>query len=369
MKFKYVMITAATLLFGFASCGSEETVPVGTGEPKNVTVKIVKPTTYAEEETAIDVAPDIYDAEVFFIGSGNILKRGSMDDSEAGFPVKQFTDVPAAATEIIIVGNSTTLTSPALPTTITTKAQLEAVMFEHSVQTHAKTAVNLLGSGTITGTGDAAVNVPVRAAISRIEIGEIKAKTAGAELPLVDFKLTGIYINNAYTKVSLNYADVPTLATDILQYGADAIEFTDGSYPVPFKDEWTSASVTADASFKPVNPLHKWAYFIMPPVAGNGTTIDTEVQTSVPHIVAKLEDVTTTSGNLGFSPAYLTITKLIDSNTTLELTHLEAGKVYKITSIDIDGKDLSPKPETGARNVTVTVQVQAWVGVEVEPAL
>lgn len=130
MKFKYVMITAATLLFGFASCGSEETVPVDTGEPKNVTVKIVKPTTYAEEETAIDVAPDIYDAEVFFIGSGNILKRGSMDDSEVEFPVKQFTDVPAAATEIIIVGNSTTLTSPALPTTLTTKAQLEAVMKE-----------------------------------------------------------------------------------------------------------------------------------------------------------------------------------------------------------------------------------------------
>lgn len=372
MKFKYVMITAATLLFSFASCGSDETVPEDTGEPKNVTVKIVKPTTYAEEETAVGETPVIYDAEVFFIGGGNILKRGSMSDSEAGFPVKQFQDVPAAADEIIIVGNTGALGSPLLPAaSITTKAELEAVMFEHSAQTHAETAVNLLGSGTITGTGDASVNVPVRAAVSRIEISEIKAKTTGAVLPLVDFKLTGIYINNTYTKVSLSYADIPTLATDILQYGANDIAFTDGSYPVRFKDEWTNASVTADDSFKPANALAKWAYFIMPPVAGKGTTIDSEVHTSVPHIIVKLEDVTTGSGsgNLGFSPAYLTITKLIDSSTSSELTHLEAGKVYKITSLDIDGKDLNPKPETGARNVEVTVQVQAWEGVDVDPAL
>lgn len=375
MKFKYFMITAAVFLLGFASCGSEEAVTEGGGEPKSVTVKIVRPATYAEEVTAVGVTPDIYDADVFFIGGGTVLERGSMNNAEV-VSGKTFTDIPGAATEIIIVGNAGHLSSPSLPSAgpsaIDTKAKLNKVMLEHSVQADAKTDVNLLGSGAITGTGDVTVSVAVRPAISRIEIGEVGVMTAGATIPLADFKLTGIYINNTYTEVSLDYNIIPTALANILSYGATATEFIDGTYPIAFKDEWAVASVTAAPSFTPAVAGNKWGYFVMPPVENKGTTIDGDTKTSIPHIIIKVEDATLASdgSSLGLPVAYLTITKMLDiNNGNAELDKLEAGKVYKIAAVAIDGKDLTPNPETGARDVEVLVSVQAWEGVDVTPAL
>ncbi|MDU1891386.1 MAG: hypothetical protein E6767_11925 [Dysgonomonas sp.] len=375
MKFKYVLIAAATLMMGFASCGSDNEVGgEDVGGTKDVTIRVTKPSTYAEEATADGVTPDVNDATLFFINSaGIVMEQGTMNAAEIADKVngKTFLNIPADVNKVVLVGNSTALTSPTFGT-INNETQFNAVMLEQSAQTHAKTAVNVQGTAAIAaGTGNITVTVQVRPAISRIEIGEVKVKTGvGVGIELASFKLTGIYINNTYTKLGLDYSTLPTLATEILNYGLSAPEFTNTSYPARYKDEWAEAGVTNAASFTPTVVTDKWSYFVMPPVAGKGTTINGEQKTSVPHILIKVENAIKASDNsqLYATPKFLTIRKLIDNSTLNELTHLLPGRVYKITAIEVDGKDLG-EPEGENRDITVLVDVLAWEGVDVTPGL
>lgn len=372
MKFKYVMIAAATLLLGFASCSSDDGGDGGdTTGTKDVAVKIKRPTTYAEDASAVGVVPDMKDAEVFFFASGIIKATGTMNLAEIASG-KTFTGLNSGVDKVIIVANTNLLSSPAIPTTITTEAQLNAIMLDHSAQTHFQTGVNLQGSATITGTTNVTVNVDIYPAIARYEIGEIKAMPAASnpKLPLRSFKLTGIYINNTYTKVSLDYNTVSTVAAEILNYGTTATQWTDGTYPAAFKDEWAVAGVTAGSIFAPTTIGEYWSYFVMPPVANKGTTIDSELKTSVPHIILKLEDAIVEDGLAGYphpkNPGYITITKLKKGGTYLD--NLTRGEVYQIATIEIDGADIDdPEPKT--KDVEVNVIVKPWVGVPVTPEI
>ena len=366
-NFKYVTMTAAALVLVLSGCSKEETGRVE-DSPKSVTVRVQNLSTYAVATPASGSMPVLYDLNVYFIGSGVIKDQGTMTTAEATSG-KTFDDVPGSATKVVIIANAGELSSPNVASIATydSENKLKQLMFEQSVQSYtAATDVNVYGTAPITGAvGSEAANVSLAPAVSRIEINSVGASTT-ANVQLTSFKLTGIYINNTYTQCGTDYTTVPTLPAGILNYGKDAVSFTNGSYPARFKDEWSAASVTAGDLFSP-GVGNRWSYYVMPVVAGKGTTIDAVVQTSVPHIILKIEEALA-PGYTFPSPAYVTIKDLRVSGTSL--TALEKGKVYSIGSILIGGENLAEKPEFPAnQDIMVTTVLNPWDGQPTTPTI
>lgn len=368
-KFKYLTLAITTLLLGFTSCSNDDETGGKTdeGTPKNVTVRISTPSTYAEEVTAVGQTPAINDVNVYFVGGGVVKATGTMTSAEIAGSGKTFSDVPGSATKVVIIANAATLSSPDVSSIAVNSSEnaLNALMFEQNKQTNPTSAVNVYGSAAITGTpGSETAAVTLKPAISRIEIAKVEADPLAA-IELTGFKLAGIYINNTYTKCGTDYSTLPTVAADILNYDGTNAIWTNGSYPARFSDQWTSP--TASTSFTPAVSTNKWSYYVMPVIAGKGTTINTVVQSAVPHIVLKIVDAQ--ASGYGFaSTSYVTVKDIKVGGVAL--TQLERGKVYSIASIKIGGGNLASTPETPTeQNVTVTATVTDWVDEPVEPVL
>ncbi|GAB6119368.1 hypothetical protein [Dysgonomonas termitidis] len=381
-NFKHAIIAATALLLGFSSCSNDDAnAPADDLPTQSVSVRILVPSTYAPEATAVGVTPTITgNTNVFFVGGGVILEVGTLNAAEAAAG-KTFTDVPGAVSDVIIVANGGTVaTSPALSTIVRNDplSKLNETLFLQASQTNAQTAVNLFGRAPLTdgagvNAGKKVAAVTLVPAISRIEIGEIKAD-AGAAVKLKSFKLTGIYINNTYTQLGIDYVTKPTLATEILNYDKANAKWIDGNYPARFKDEWANASVTDATSFKPAG-TDKWSYFVLPVKASaNGTEISSVQQGAVPHIVFKIEDIDYDDAAYQdvAGPYFITIKNLKVGGA--DLTELAPGKVYSLNGgvagdpILIGGGNLSPDPETNAtEEVVVSATVTPWEGFDVDP--
>ena len=369
-NFKYVMMMAAALVLGFSSCSNDnETSEPTDSAPKSVTIYVSNPSTYAEEESAVNKRPTIHDLNVYFIGAGVIKKTGTMASSDMAAG-KTFDNVPGSATDVVIIGNAERLSSPAVSTIAANNpvSKLDALMFKQDKQTDPTTDVNVHGRAVITEVaGVETADITLAPAISRLEIAKVEAK-AGADIELSSFKLAGIYINNTYTECGTDYTTLPTAPTSILNYDKDALVWTTdaASYPARFKDEW--ANPTASTSFTPTAAgATAWSYYIMPVVANKGTTIGGVVQTSVPHITLKITDAKAT-GYILPNPAYVTVKELQVESTSL--TALEKGKVYSIATLAIGGENLAARPEVSAtQDVIVKATVTAWSGEAVDPII
>ncbi|NCC09394.1 MAG: hypothetical protein EOM31_02640 [Bacteroidia bacterium] len=374
--FKSMCMLSALALTVMGCSSNDDTNPVITNGPKDVAIRIVRPTTYAVEGSAVGEAPDLNDVAIYFVGSGNVLMRGTMNSAEITTGNKVFANVPGGAEKVIVVGNPAALASPTLPTTLpTTEATLMASLFEQSKQTHHKTAINLLGTGEITVSGTAfAASVEVGAAISRLEIGEVKTKD-DATIQLSEFTLAGIFINNTYLKLGMDYTTKPTDAADIINYGPeDASVYIDNTFKAPRLCD-VGIATEAGTSFKPTGENQFWAYFIMPPTAAAGGTViagtGTDAKPAVPHIILHIKDAKATDGAYVFAEnTFVTVTKFKDTSSA-DVTAFAPGKVYKLSkAIEFGGEHLSEKPETPtSADLTVTVSVKAWEEASVTPEL
>jgi hypothetical protein len=356
--FNYAILSAA-LLVGFSGCNNEdESSQPGGSESNTVVVKV--PFTHTQEATTKGGVPRINDLKVFFVGDGIIEKVGEItaaDITESGV-TKSFNDIPVSATDVIIIANANILGSPDLSGVVegSPVGDLGKVAFVQSVQASPESVDNLYGTGVITGTSpDRTVSVIVTPVVSRIKIGKIEAKEGDSDgnIALAGFKLTGIYINNTYTELGSDYETTPDETTKILNYGSDATKWIDGAYPVRFRNDFFD--VTRNTSFVPPADT-EWSYYIFPPKSGNGTVINGKKQSSIPHIILKIEGATTKTGASLLSPAYVTVRELKVNGKAL--SQLERGKVYNIASLAIGGQYLAPNPEA---NVADTLFAEATV--------
>lgn len=355
---------AAALVLGFGSCSNDESTGSVDDSPKDIKVTISTPSTYLDEATAVGLTPDVTGADVFFTDGITIKYKGAMTTGEIG-SAKTFTGVPGSANQVIIIGNATALTSPSGLAGVVVNdplSKLNALMFEQGKQTHPKTAVNVHGSASYSP-GATSVPVTLTPAIARIEIAKVEAKTGtGVGIPLTGFKLAGIYINNTYTMCGTDYTTVPTAAANILNYGAAATEWT-GTYPSRYCD-YPGSTVTPST---PATPTGRWSYYVMPVVAGKGTTIDATVQNSVPHIVLKITGATA-AGYTFPATMYVTVKDIQVAGSNL--TGLVKGKVYSIASVAIGGENLTSTPEAPAtQDIAVTATVTPWINEPVTPVI
>ncbi|MDR1345018.1 MAG: hypothetical protein LBJ39_06665 [Tannerellaceae bacterium] len=364
VNFKYATWVAVVLLLGLGSCSNDDGNENGSesdGTLKTVKVRISRlPSTYSEGTgTAVGVTPKTngIGATLFFIGNG-VVKAIETIPATPGNDIASFSDdyeIPGTVDKLVIIANSSLATDPALSTIAVndSETELNQLKFQQSNQTDPLTGVNLYGTGSLSS---GAFNVTVAPIAARIEIGKVEAKT-GAAISLTSFKLTGIYINNTYTKLGVDRTTKPTLPAEILNYGTVSTSWTDNSYPVNFKNEYSS--VVNGTSFTPSGLNNLWYYFVIPAKANHGTIIDGKQQTSVPHIVLKIEDATA-SGYTFAAVSYVTIKQWKTAGDVL-LTEFDPGKVYSIASIAIGGENLSDKPEDGDK-ITVDVVISSGSG-------
>ncbi|MGL5790222.1 MAG: hypothetical protein ACRCXV_10105, partial [Bacteroidales bacterium] len=94
---------------------------------------------------------------------------------------------------------------------------------------------------------------------------------------------------------------------------------------------------------------------------------------ATPRIIFELGNVLYDDGNAGFQPAattrYVTVKGFKSSGGTTSITTFERGKVYKVSAVNFTAKDTHETPNATDIDVTVTVTVLAWKGINVDPEL
>jgi hypothetical protein len=379
MNFKYLMMTAI-LAIGLASCSNDDDNVDGGGvvtkDPKTVslTLKQGKINTYADGPSAVGLSPTLSDAKVFFVGGGVILHQGDVlaADISSNVGTKVFTGVPGAATEVYVVANSATITLPAVTNGTTTLAALKETLNNIESQTHPVDNVTLHGAATITNTnGNYTCAVQIAPAVSRIEISKIEAATSDVVVPLTAFQLDGIFINNTYSQLGLDYTSLPaplTQGTNMFNYGQnDATSFV-GGYLASLRDYDASGLGGTGLVKEPTAAV--WGYQVFPLATATGTTIDGEAQSKVPMIILRITGATA-AGHTIPNPAFLTVKKFVtDDGNATPITAFQEGKVYQISNILFGGEHLSSRPVVPtSSDITVTVTVKDWEGVAIKPEL
>lgn len=380
MNFKNLMMTAI-LAVGLVSCSSDDDNVQGGGsgvvtkDPKNVslTLKFGKNTTYADGNSAIGLTPNLTDAKVYFAdGDGVIVFQGAVAESESGPYVFR---VPGSATNVYVVGNTSTITTlPTVTIGSTTLSTVKQSLNNIEAQTHPVTAVTLQGAGIITGADGAyTCGVTVSPAVSRIEIIQIEGAataTNGITIPLTSFQLDGIFINNTYSKLGLDYTTLPSVAGDIINFSQNNAAAFDGTYLASLRD-FNAAGLGVNASLvkNPVGAV--WGYQVFPLATATGTTIDEEAQSKVPHVILRITNPRSDNYVYPSETMFLTVKKFVtDDENETEVTEFLEGKVYKISNIRFGGEHLSARPEVSSSSeITVTVTVKTWEEAAIKPEL
>ncbi|MDR1881704.1 MAG: hypothetical protein LBR26_02840 [Prevotella sp.] len=377
---------AIAMLSLFGSCSSDESGSEAVaGKTKTLKVRISIPSTYGVDDAvqsgdAPSLEGDVY---LFFVGGGYVraVKQSSVSILTTAGEV--ITDVPEAASSVVIVGNSATATIEGLSGIQAGDLESKVMFVVANQGAFSSNAVNMYGRASIAGfDGEMEVDVTVLPAVSRIEIGEVKSASAGDGVTeLTGFKLAGIYINNTYAKFGMNYEFLPPPAPDFLT-DADKLNYVKGAtvwesgYPAAFCDIFPSpaeATTFTPATFDVGDAGKVWSYYVLPVKAGNGTTINIDgeevQQSSVPHIVLKIVDAKA-GGAFALGTYYVTVTQLEVGGEII--TELERGKVYQIEEIEIAGENLSLMPEPGensATGLTVRATVEGWTPVATSPKI
>jgi hypothetical protein len=148
----------------------------------------------------------------------------------------------------------------------------------------------------------------------------------------------------------------------------------DGSpYPTTSEGIFFDAplSLTSDATNAVNTSGSVYAYNLLAPKPVVG-------QRYFPHVVIKITDVEAKAD--GDKTQYenatwwLTIKDVYDTRETSNPTEtdylsFEGGKVYQVANVPFSLGQLSPTPEPGDRQVTVSVTVKEWIPVPVAPVL
>ena len=178
------------------------------------------------------------------------------------------------------------------------------------------------------------------------------------------YKLQGIYVSHFYNKMAFNETSV---VANLEKYAAGG----GADYAAKFASLCDVATVPATGLgtqaglvTTPATSTNVWAYQFFP---GNNTG------RVPPRIVIKLNGVSVNAGYGSFDSTkdyFLNIRGFKASGAgDVDPMALERGKVYKIANVAFKENDLSDVPNPADIDLTVTVEVAAWVPKTVEPIM
>lgn len=208
----------------------------------------------------------------------------------------------------------------------------------------------------ITG-NKASATVEIMPDLARIEIASLAAKTSGITAPdvaVTQYDLKGVYLNGYFTGFYIGGAPFdPAVALDL---SGTALR---NNVPTWAKDVYApsltgkTTYVAADAPSGSSGNV--WAYMLPA-----GTT---------PRIIFDIDNVTYGINVPATQDKFITVKAFTESGTGTPLTEFLRGKVYKVTAVNFSAKDTHDTPNAEDINVTVTVDVLGWVGINIDPEL
>lgn len=375
-KFKFLTLAVASLLVGFTSCSNDdEGGKPETNTPKNMLLKIGKPSTYAEGAAQGAATATFTSGDLYFTNTAGVIvahytisaaatSATNIDiaalTSAAG---ETITDLPGSITNVHVVGNTA-----ALPTSGTISAvKAQALLVENQANI---ANVNLFGEGaaTLKTAGTPGVSndlyeakVDLAPTVARIELSDITATGTA----ITGFEVEGIFIDNYYSQAGV---DGTVVAANLVNNSSTPeTDWVDNSvlYPntlTPSIYDWYAPALPSAANkVAPATAGQVWGYNVFAQAIGTGS--------AVPRIIIRLNNVTTTaaSGITFTGPQFITVKGLLDSGVAL--TTIEAGKVYNLAAggLEFDHTNITPQPNVSAIDVEVTVTVADWIPVSVTP--
>jgi hypothetical protein len=219
---------------------------------------------------------------------------------------------------------------------------------------------SFIASTTTQGLYEAVINL--EAISSRLEIGKVTAAASSTNISRVkSFTLGGIYINNTYTEMAVDYSSPAGLIPTTLSPD----RYTGSSYAglnaASLLDEAASfVKATDNITYSP-NGGEVWGYNVLAPQ---------QSVSDAPHIIVKLSDVVVINADGSEDTAsysgerWLTIRNLYGPGGA-KITKLDNGYVYRIKELVFNESNLTDIPEKGTIDVKVTVTPIAWVSVDV----
>lgn len=371
-KFYYLALVAITLSLGFSSCSNNDNPDEGnsTGN-KSVFLKISggKISTYAEGTPATNGATVGFSSgDIYFVNaSGAILVHYTLSSAQTNLATgnidleditagQLISNLPGQVAAIHVFGNAS-----GLPTTgniSTVKATLKNVTTQGTLA-----SVNLYGTtSTLTPVSgnDYTASINLKPTVARIELKDITSSGT-----ITGFRVDGIFIDNYYYQAAV---DGTVVVGNLVNNISDATLFLDNStvYTTARKtfvyDYFTSGITASSKVATPASGSNVWGYNLFANTAGSGSF-------AIPRIVIRLSNITTNDLSTYTNPQFITVKGLKQGSTSL--TSIDAGKVYNIGTgaLTFKESDLTPAPNMGAIDVTVTVTLAQWTVVSVTPEL
>lgn len=369
-KFNYLALAVIALSLGFSSCSNNENPDDGNDkESKSVFLKISggKISTYAEGSPGTNSTVGFSSGDIYFVNSAGLILAHyalsssltnlgagniALTDIKAG---QLISNLPGQVSGVHVFGNTS-----GLPTTgniSAVKATLKNVITQGSLA-----SVNLYGSNTLThNTGnDYSASIELKPTVARIELTDITSSSI-----ITGFRVDGIFIDNYYYQAAV---DGTVAGANLVNNTSEAALFLDNSSAYPtarktFVYDYFSPEIIADTKVAtPTVASSVWGYNLFANTAGSGSF-------AIPRIVIRLSNITTSDGSLYSNPQFITVKGLKEGLSSL--TSIDAGKVYNIGAgaLTFKESDLTPAPNMGAIDVTVTVTLAQWEVVSVTPEL
>lgn len=395
---KFFMLGLAGL--AFAACSNEELAENGElgngdGQTVKVTLSRGKATTRAIDGTAVGGYNTVRSLSVCFYSAGDqiVFKKEVTPDTDADFfeninngetshkSVLTIGGVPGNAKRIYIIANEpdTKINTNTWETVKASEVHLAEMLATEEGDTFNEQSAVLTGYQANIGAGNLVdevmtvnVNVELKPVASRFEIDGFVCKNvpAGSNyegLPVKEFEICGVYMNNFYDK---GYLDPTQDDPDRTQISyKDAADFTAAKY-----GEWSfmldegviSGNVySAIEGYTSVAELEDDEIYALKRT-DNKVLGYPLLQGDVPHIIIRL-NVTYDNNNIDEQAVkYLTIEKFKADGGNWN-GEIERGNVYKITDLAFDPSNLSDIPYEGTKSVVATVSVAAWTGVPLQP--
>lgn len=274
-----------------------------------------------------------------------------------------FSNVSGEVTKVYLIGNMPSTISDTDVRSKTTFAKLKELT--SGIETQNKVDLVLIDGADALKTapgGDATkkvADITLVPLCSRIEIAKITAGGAVA-----GYKVQGIYVSHFYNKMAFNETSV---AGNLEKYAAGG----GADYTTKFASLCDVATVPATGlgtqtglATAPATSTNVWAYQFFP---GNNTG------RVPPRIVIKLNGVSVNAGFGSFDSTKDYFLNIRGFKATgagdVDPMSLERGKVYKIANVAFEENDISDVPNPADIDLTVTVEVAAWVPKTVEPIM
>ncbi|MGL5683300.1 MAG: hypothetical protein ACRDDZ_09690 [Marinifilaceae bacterium] len=382
------LFTTAAMVIALFACNKQEELPQMEG-PMKVSINLNYGATRSNlgQEVGAGVYTALENGVVYFFNGENLVHTYNLTEADIlstkGFEV----DLASPATHVTMIGNipaelkAENSEYPSAPATITafkamsfgianqnkmasssdaTQANQGAVKGITLLDTKGNDKLNAL---TLDGTevdGNLTIakykaSITLKPAVARIEIANnavVLIEKANSELTnkLESFTFKGFSLNNFYKtqKMGLTPQDF---------FGATGTGWNPAGDGVYGGYEFAKDDRNVDYKLTEASQHVGVAYHVFPAAVK-----------STPHVILGATNLQFENQNLIETINYWYIDEYYTANTTTPIA-LEAGNVYKITSITLGGSIPTENPYEKAMKVTVTVEVTPWsvVNVDVQP--